>query len=80
LTVQSCGIQTITRPVHLTRSQLATAELHHHETIDATADIAHVHENVMTEGENGAGLGIAAIEVEGMETEMGAWPRTERGA
>jgi hypothetical protein len=34
----------------------------------------------MTEGENGAGLGIAAIEVEGMETEMGAWPRTERGA
>lgn len=79
-TARPCGIRAIISPADQTRSQLANAELHHRETIDATADIAHAHENARTEGENGAGLGIVAIETEGTETEMGAGLRIGRGA
>ncbi|KAJ5521203.1 hypothetical protein N7527_005318 [Penicillium freii] len=62
-------------------SQIATADVHQlHEMTDATAGIALAHENARMEGENGAGLEIAAIETDETETEMGAGPKTERGA
>ena len=62
-------------------SQIATADAHQlHEMTDATAGIALARENARMEGENGAGLEIAAIETDETETEMGAGPKTERGA
>lgn len=44
------------------------------------AGIALAHENARMEGENGAGLEIAATGTDETETEMGVGPRTERGA
>lgn len=62
-------------------SQIATGDVHQlHEMADATAGIALARENARMEGENGAGLEIAAIETDETETEMGAGPKTERGA
>ncbi|KAJ5699539.1 hypothetical protein N7455_011428 [Penicillium solitum] len=63
------------------KSQTATADVHQlHEMTDATAGIALARENARTEGENGAGLEIAATGIDETEIEMGAGLKTERGA
>jgi hypothetical protein len=59
----------------------AIADVHQpSEMTDATVGIALAHENAKTEGENGAGLEIAATGTDEMETKMGVGPRIERGA
>jgi hypothetical protein len=64
------------------KTQIMAADVHHiPETTDATAlvktaVIARVPEIVMTEGEKGAGLVIAAIETGEIETEMDAELKT----
>ncbi|KAJ5972865.1 uncharacterized protein N7479_002783 [Penicillium vulpinum] len=61
--------------MHQSKGQTATADVHQlPETTDATA------ENARMEGENGAGLEIAATGTDETETEKGVGPRTERGA
>lgn len=71
----------INGPVHQIKSQTATADVHQlHEMTDATAGIALAREIARMEGENGAGLEIAATETDETETEMGAGPKIERGA
>lgn len=45
-----------------------------------TDDTGRVHESARTHGEKGAGLQIAATEIEGIRTGMVAHPTIERGA
>ncbi|KAJ5778902.1 hypothetical protein N7457_006622 [Penicillium paradoxum] len=67
--------------VHQSKSQTVSVDVHQlPETTVATAGIALAHENARMEGENGAGLEIAAIGTAEMEIEMGVGPRTEREA
>jgi hypothetical protein len=80
-TVQPCGIRTINDLIHLGKSQTATADVHQlHARIGATAGIALAHENARMDGENGAGLEIAATGTDETETEMRVGFKTERGA
>jgi hypothetical protein len=68
-------------PVHQSKSQTAAAYVHQLcERTNATAGIALAHENVMTEGENGAGLEIVAIGTERTGIKMDVGPRIARGA
>ncbi|KGO68162.1 protein of unknown function DUF1777 [Penicillium italicum] len=67
--------------MHQNKSQAATADVHQlHEMTDATAGIALARENAMMEGENGAGLEIAATVTDETATEMDVALRTEREA
>ena len=67
--------------VHQSKSQTASADVHQlHEMTDATAGIALARENARMEGENGAGLEIAATGTDETETEIHVGPRTEREA
>jgi hypothetical protein len=62
-------------PVLQSQSQTATADVHPHETIDATVGIALAHQNAMIRGENGAGLEIAATDETEIEIKRGAAAR-----
>lgn len=71
----------INGPVYQSKSQNAIAGVHQFpEMTDAMAGTALAHDNAMMEGENGAGLEIAAIGIAEMETGMGAGARIARGA
>lgn len=68
-TAQLHGMQPRPDPVPQTKSQTETAGAHPpREMTDVIPGIAHAHENVMTEGENGAGLEIAATDETGIGT------------
>lgn len=77
VTAQLCGIPPRTDPGPQTKSQIETAGVHPlPEMTDVIPGTAHAHENVTTEGENGAGLEIAATN----ETEIGIGREASAGS
>lgn len=81
LTARSCGIRSIKGLEQQNKSQTATADVHQfHEMTDTTAGIALARENARMEGENGAGLEIAATVIDEMVSEMAVGLRIEREA